>query len=254
MCTLALYFRVFDSHPLIVAANRDEHYDRPSVAPHLWPTRPAVFAGKDLLAGGTWFGVNQHGLVAGILNRRPRGKEAPPAPSRSRGLLCLDLLGLRTAAEASAFVQSHKDRYQPFTVLFADLEQAWVASDTGEGVAAVRLSEGLHVLSNTGDFNTQSEKVSRAYHRFAQLGDTLRSEFPGPSELPRAFASVLADHTVGTGAEDPKDAICVHAGISGTVSSILTLYSRADRQFKTFFCPGPPCRNSFGDAVALAVR
>lgn len=254
MCTLALYFRVFDGYPLIVAANRDEHYDRPSVAPHLWPTRPAVFAGKDLLAGGTWFGVNEHGLIAGILNRRPSREQASPAPTRSRGLLCLELLGLKTAPEASDFIRSHKERYQPFTLVFADLEQAWVASDIRQEIAAVRLSEGLHVLSNTGDFNAQSEKVSRAYRRFAQLGDALRSEFPDLSRWPSAFTAVLADHTVGNSAEDPKDAICVHAGLFGTVSSTLAVYSRADRQFKTFFCPGAPCQHSFGDAVALDVR
>ena len=81
-----------DRYPVIIAANRDEHYDRPSAPPALWSTRPKILAGKDLLAGGTWLGVNEHGLLVGILNRRSNSEPDPLTQTRSRGLLCLDLL------------------------------------------------------------------------------------------------------------------------------------------------------------------
>ena len=118
MCTLALYFTSFDDYPLVVAANRDEHYDRPSAPPALLNADPAILAGRDLRAGGTWLGVvNEHGLLAGILNRRADGETEPRPGTRSRGLLCLDVLALKTAADARGFVESRTDDYQPFTLL-----------------------------------------------------------------------------------------------------------------------------------------
>ena len=101
MCTLALYFQCFDRYPLLVAANRDEHFDRPSAPPSLLNNRPKLIAGKDLSAGGTWLGVNEFGLMAGILNRRINNGVALPATvARSPGLLCLELLQLPSVAAA----------------------------------------------------------------------------------------------------------------------------------------------------------
>jgi uncharacterized protein with NRDE domain len=128
---LALYFNVFAEHPIIVAANRDEHYDRSSAPPNLIGRNPAIVAGKDLVAGGTWLGVNEHGLSVGILNRRVT-QEQKPANFRSRGLLCLDLLGLKSAACAEAYLhEPQKSVYQPFTLVFADGAQAWTAANVG---------------------------------------------------------------------------------------------------------------------------
>lgn len=251
MCTLALYFRVLDDYPLIIAANRDEQYDRPSMAPHLWQTSPMIVAGKDLLAGGTWLGVNEHGLMTAILNRRADTEPQPARSSRSRGLFCLDLLGLKTAAQGIEFVRSHSERYQPLTLVFADVTQAWVVYNPRQELKASRLPEGLHVFSNTGQL--ESEKVSRAHRRFAQLADSRRSNVQEASDWPEALAPILGDHAVGNGSVDPKDAICVHGGASGTVSSSIILCSRSERQVKTFFCPGPPCRASFGEALALDI-
>src|ERR1043165_2884464 len=90
MCTLALYFRQFENYPLVIAANRDEHCSRAAAGPQIWPTNPRIVAGKDLVAGGTWLGVNARGIAAGIVNRRVSIDAA--ASPRSRGLLCLDML------------------------------------------------------------------------------------------------------------------------------------------------------------------
>ncbi|MGH7927508.1 MAG: NRDE family protein, partial [Candidatus Binatia bacterium] len=84
MCTLALFFDVFDGYPLLVAANRDERYDRPAMPPGLIAANPRIMAGKDLRAGGTWLGVNEHGLLVGILNRRAKRETVPDSQVRSR--------------------------------------------------------------------------------------------------------------------------------------------------------------------------
>lgn len=252
MCTLALYFRLSDDHPLLVAANRDEHYDRPSAAPALLGADPIILAGKDLVAGGTWLGVNEYGLVCGILNRKLANERATPMPTRSRGLLCMDLLRLKSAAAALHFVVSHEERYQPFTVLYADSREAWTAYNVEREIKTIRLDPGLHVFSNTAEFSAQTEKLARAHRQFSGLVAQFQSS---PSESWIAtLAHMLGDHTLGAGSGDPREAICVHGEVSGTVSSSIIFYSASDRRFHGLHSPGPPCRTPFGEALTLTVR
>ena len=83
--------------PLLIAANRDEQYDRPSAPPQLLGKEPKFIAGRDLRAGGTWLGANEHGVIAAMLNRRINSQNVAFADARSRGLLCIDLLARRSA-------------------------------------------------------------------------------------------------------------------------------------------------------------
>jgi uncharacterized protein with NRDE domain len=242
--------------PVLVAANRDEHYDRPSAAPHLWSTKPSVLAGKDLLAGGTWLGVNEHGLLVGILNRRPNGEPDPllKSHSRSRGLLCLDILSFKSAAAACEFINRHEERYQPFTIVFVDRSEAWIAYNIREKIETRKLDAGLHVYSSTADLAVRSEKIDRAHIRFAGIGEELSSTCSDKAAWVRALHTVLGDHTLGNGSIDPREAICVHGEVSGTVSSTIIFYSQPERRLYTFNCPGPPCRETFGEALQLDLR
>ena len=254
MCTLALYFHMVERCPVIVAANRDEHYDRPSAPPDVWSTVPKILAGKDLLAGGTWLGVNEHGLLVGILNRRATSEPDPLPHSRSRGLLCLDLLKLKSAADACAFVSRHEEAYQPFTIIFADPNEAWLAYNARRQIEAHRLKEGLHVYSSAADISVRSEKVDRAHMQFAQVLEGLGPDCQDKSAWVRSLQTVLGDHKVGNGSADPREAICVHGEVSGTVSSTIIFHDQLDRQFCTFNCLGTPCRRDFGEALVLNVR
>jgi uncharacterized protein with NRDE domain len=245
---------MFKQYPLIVAANRDEHYDRPSAPPTRWSTEPKIIAGKDLLAGGTWLGVNEHGVLAGIVNRRLNSEQDAPVHTRSRGLFCLDLLSRPSAAEAREFTQWQEETYQPFTALFADRGEAWVAYNIGREVRSQRLHEGLHVLSNAPHFDIRSEKIDRAYLRFAQFVDVSGLSSLNKTAMVRSLRRVLGDHTLGNGSNDPKQAICVHGDTSGTVSSTIVIYSQTERRFYVFDCPGPPCQSAFGEALGLDLR
>ena len=70
MCTFVILRRPGSDWPVIIGANRDEMKDRPWQPPDRhWQDREDVLAGKDDLAGGTWLGINDSGLVAGVLNR-----------------------------------------------------------------------------------------------------------------------------------------------------------------------------------------
>ncbi len=254
MCTLALYFKSFDDYPLVVAANRDEHYDRPAAPPALLNADPAILAGRDLRAGGTWLGVNEHGLLAGILNRRSDGEPEPRPGTRSRGLLCLNVLALKTAAEARGFVETHRDHYQPFTLLCADANEAWSAYNRGGRIKTKSLGRGLHVFSSATESDASSDKRDRAYVRFAGLAEELRANAADSADGFLRLQTVLGDHTLGDGSNDPRDAICVHGEIAGTVSSSIVLYSQRERRLRTFFCSGAPCRNVFGQAMDLDLR
>ena len=90
MCVLALWLGVDPKTPLIAAANRDEDYARPSAPPS--EVEPGLFAGKDLLGGGTWLGFNRHGLFVALTNRK---RPARRGDSPSRGLLALEALRCR---------------------------------------------------------------------------------------------------------------------------------------------------------------
>jgi uncharacterized protein with NRDE domain len=247
---------MIENFPVLVAANRDEHYDRASATPHFWSTKPRIFAGKDLLAGGTWLGVNEHGLLAGILNRRSTGEPEPPIGNhiRSRGLLCLDILSFKSAADACAFIKRHEEIYQPFTVVFVDANEAWIAHNIRQKIETRKLDRGLHVYSSASDFAVRSEKVDRAHVRFSGIVERLSSTCGDKTAWVNSLHTVLGDHAVGNGSNDPREAICVHGEISGTLSSTIIFYSQSERRVHTFSCAGPPCRGSFGETLQLDVR
>src|SRR4051812_14194719 len=107
MCTLVVAAQVFEDHPLVVVANRDEQWGRASLPPSMWPggsncasgPRPAspdlrFLAPKDLVAGGTWLGINAAGVFVGITNRFL----GPKDPDRvSRGVLVAEALAMSSA-------------------------------------------------------------------------------------------------------------------------------------------------------------
>ena len=251
MCTLAAYFHAFDDFPLIIAANRDEHYDRPSAAPRLLPTTPKIISGQDLRAGGTWLGCNERGLVVAILNRHLTDEPPVLSTARSRGALCMDLLIQNSATEAAEFLRNHRVRYNPFTVLFADRRAAYVAHNENQAILSEKLDAGLHVFSSAADFELHSSKARRAEALFAEVKNrvpVLGSDMPRSI---RTLQAVLADHSLPTASTNPGDAICVHRQTSGTVSSSILFFSQSRSRFESYYCEGPPCRNVFGDALGL---
>ena len=255
VCTLALYFRVFEEFPLIVAANRDEYFSRPSVPPMVLATAPLIVGGRDLVAGGTWLGINERGLLAAILNRKSGGGERAANSLRSRGLLCLDLLALPDSARGRNFLEAQNGAtYRPFNLLVADENSALVASNVGAEIRWIPLAPGLHVLGNTSVYDPSSEKMNRAYVLFAKLTDRLAQSPPNPALWISSIGEILRDHAQEKDSKEPKNTICVHADGYGTVSSTIVWYSRPDRRFHIYHSPGPPCRSSFIESRSVDIR
>lgn len=244
---------MFEGFPLLLAANRDEHYDRPSTAPALIAGEPKVVAGLDLRAGGTWLGVNNRGIIAGILNRRSNGANPPAAELRSRGRLCLDLLQRTSVADSEMFLQGHRHRYNPFTAIIAGRSDALVAYNNGLNIILQKLGPGLHVFSSAAQFDLHSAKAARAYELFSQAVQGQNLGQNDGAGVVAALQPVLADHSLAADSEDPGDAICVHREGSGTVSSSIVRFGEVESHFESFYCPGAPCSHTFSAALTLGV-
>ena len=247
MCTLAIYFKVAPEWPVIIAANRDEFLDRPATDPAVLNESPHVVGGKDLRAGGTWLGINEYGLVAGLLNRRPAEEANPDA--RSRGMLCLDALRRSNAAEAAKFAGAERGGdYNPFNLLMASREAAYVAYNRGSHIEVVNLTPGLHLLSNLDVNDFECPKISRSYSRFAELGEMAQFRCD-PIGGRSALGSLLADHSTQLDARTGRpNALCLHLDAYGTRSSSLIFLGR-NGEVRHFFAPGAPCTTDYKPAM-----
>jgi|SRR5579885_253917 uncharacterized protein with NRDE domain len=247
MCTLALYLRVFPQFPLVVAANRDEFLARPAAAPTTLCQYPLVVGGKDLRAGGTWLAINEHGLIAGLLNRR---SELPADPDRrSRGLLCLDALKFPTVSEALRFVVAQApERYNPFNLLLASRAEAAVAHNRQGRIDATMLAPGTHLLTNLDVNDFECPRISRSFNRFAALASE-RSVADDPPLMRQRLAALLSDHSTQL---DPRtgrpNSLCLHLGDYGTRESSL-VFVDAQGRVEHYFAPGPPCTTAYAAAA-----
>lgn len=169
MCTVILLRRPGSTWPLILAANRDEKLIRPWSPPgRHWPDRPDVIAGLDQLAGGTWMGLNDTGVVACILNRH--GTLGPQPGKRSRGELVLEALDHADADEAAkALAEIDPAAYRPFNMIIADNRDAFWIALRGQSSAAdvAPIPPGLSMLT-AGDLNDPSEvRIAAFQPKFA---------------------------------------------------------------------------------------
>lgn len=98
MCLILFSFQPDSDRPLVLGANRDEFFARPTVPAHYWKDQPDILAGRDLQAGGTWLGVTRQGRFAAITNVREPGDRT--VYLHSRGKLTTDFLKSRQSPDA----------------------------------------------------------------------------------------------------------------------------------------------------------
>lgn len=151
MCLIAFSFDS-QKNQLLLAANRDEYYNRPTAAAHWWPDGQ-TFAGKDLLAGGTWLAVNSLGRLAALTNYR--SASAAPADALSRGSLVTRALDpAQSVASILNDIAQTAEQYAGFNLLVMDWDptargtlSAWYLANHGAGTPR-RLASGVYGLSN----------------------------------------------------------------------------------------------------------
>ena len=145
MCLIILGWQLHPDYPLAVAANRDEFHARPTAVATFWPDAEQVCAGRDLEAGGTWFGSSRTGRFAALTNYREGRSSDFPRPSR--GALVAGFLASATSIDQ--FVESihpHADEYAGFNLLLGDGKRLACYSNRQAGIHW--LKPGVYGLSN----------------------------------------------------------------------------------------------------------
>jgi len=145
MCIIAFHYKTNPQHELIIAANRDEFYERPTKQAYFWPTTPIIFAGQDSQAGGTWMGVNENGRFVAITNYR--NPELDVLKPISRGRIATDFLC--TADDASTFAEQLrriKDDVGPYNVLLYDGTELIHYNNIFDEITVI--PPGTHTLCN----------------------------------------------------------------------------------------------------------
>ncbi|GMQ90034.1 MAG: NRDE family protein [Gammaproteobacteria bacterium] len=197
MCILLLSLQQHPKYPLIVAANRDEFYDRPTNAADFWADAPHVLAGRDRRQGGTWLGITRQGRFAALTNFRDA--ESTPAERPSRGhLVSKFLLGDEPPHVYLSTVAQQADRYNGFS-LIAGQGDDFIFYSNREGRVR-RLAPGVYGLSNHL-LNTPWPKVSRGTQSLSEL------LFAGGDPAPEILFATLADGTIADDAGLPDTGI-----------------------------------------------
>jgi uncharacterized protein with NRDE domain len=257
-------FQVVPGAPLIVAANRDELYERPTVAmAALRETGPRILGGRDELAGGTWLAVSEHGQVAGLTNQ-PSAEGRDPT-KRSRGELPVFFASYPSAAQAVERVTAalHPSDYNPCWMLVGDRNSLFSVGIAGgdqpevEQPEVEQLPPGLHILVNA-PLRASSAKVDRV----ARLIDEAMSAQPddSPASAVAALEAVLRDHepavkepqVTSAGWVRPPEvsAACVHTPSHGTRSATTVCVPTAGTP-RIRFADGHPCEVPMRDVSGL---
>lgn len=145
MCLILFSQQHHPGYPLIIGANRDERYERPSAPLAFWPDAPHVAGGRDLQAGGTWLGITRQGRWGALTNYRNPGNHRPDAPSRGR-LVSDYLVGAAAPGQYLAAIEPRAREYNGFNLLVGDLAGTCYLSNSDGG--SCRIEPGVHGLSN----------------------------------------------------------------------------------------------------------
>lgn len=193
MCLILIAWQAHEAFPLVLAANRDEYYRRPSLPLAPWSDNPDILGGRDLEAGGSWLACHRDGRFAAVTNVR-RG--IPEKARHSRGDLVRNYLN--SDFQPHEFIELNKpDEYAGFNLLLGSSEELLYLTNRGEHPVR-RLTPGIYGLSNH-QLDTPWPKLMKARQAFG----TALAELP-ESE---AFFQLLADQEPAADADLPDTSI-----------------------------------------------
>lgn len=260
MCLIAF---AFDAHPdqaLVLAANRDEFYDRPTAPAHFWEGEPGLLAGRDERAGGTWMGVTRAGRFAALTNVRAPGERREEAPSRG-GLVKDFLTDERPPRAFLEALAERADRYNGFNLLAGTFgaKPHLAHFSTHDGDPPTQVAPGVHGLSNAS-LDTSWPKVERATAGLQNLLDEgaatseallrlLDDRTPAPAEalpdtgVPAKLERALSPVFIQTEGYGTRSSTALRVGRSGEVTFVERSFeegtSPTDRRFAFEIEPEP---------------
>lgn len=219
MCLFALAHRASKRFPLVIAANRDEDYGRPTLEAGFWDDAPGIVGGRDALHGGSWLAIDRHGRFAAVTNLR--GSYGVTG-KLSRGNLVRDFVaGSEGPLEYAQRLEAKKDEYAGFHLVTGiAVRDAALLSGT-----AALLEPGVHALSNA-EPGVRWPKVEKAE---AEMSRLLTIEDAGDlcGELMTLLTTPAADPPA-----DPTREIFIAGEQYGTRSSTVIV---VDRDGETLF-------------------
>lgn len=236
MCLILIAHQAHPDLPLVVAANRDEHYQRPSAQARFWPEANHVLAGRDLEAGGTWLGLTRGGRFAAVTNIRNGG--AATDATRSRGELVRDFLeGADDPFDYCQKVAAKAAEYRGFNLLVGDSQSLVYCDNLNRNVQ--RLAPGTYGLSNHL-LDTPWPKVVKGKNRLSEQLASWREATPAHCEellemlTDREIAEdeFLPNTGVGLEAERLLSPIFIEGDQYGTCCSTAIII---DKQGQAFF-------------------
>lgn len=246
MCIILLASEVHADYPLILAANRDEFYERPTEQAHFWTDAPETLAGRDLERGGTWLGVTLGGRIAAITNYREPGVKIKGAPSRGR-LVSDFLAGAESAEDYLQGLRASASLYNGFNLIVGAGGHLGYLSNRGGAPQAI--APGVHGLSNHL-LDTPWPKVERGREALAGLvegGGPLSVEdlFRILADDARAQDEILPETGVGLELERMLSPLFIESPVYGTRSSTVVMFSRRREVafIERTFRPGSPQHN-----------
>ncbi len=214
MCLIVFSFDEHDNYRLVLAANRDERHDRPAAPMAFWDEQPNLLAGRDLEAGGTWFGVTREGRWAAVTNFHGAMEHVEGAPSRGE-LARAYLAGAGMPVDFLRRLKGTSERYKGFSLLAGDSNEVGFLSnrsdDSVSETEARRLAPGSYGLSNHL-LNTPWPKVVRARGMLAE-------ELKAPDVSVDALLRLMRDESVPAvdDAQSEKERILTPMFIPGPV-------------------------------------
>ncbi|MEW6673182.1 MAG: NRDE family protein [Thermodesulfobacteriota bacterium] len=249
MCLILLSIGMHADNPLIVAANRDEFYDRPASPLAFWYEAPQVLAGRDLRGGGTWMGIAPGGRIGALTNYRDPSSLKENAPSR--GVLVANFLkGVESPRKYLERIRTSARRYNPFNLLAGDQSGLYYYSNRSDEIRC--LDSGLYGLSNHL-LDTPWPKVRKGKDALeamlkrqkrvlpADLFDILMDRSLPPDHL-------LPDTGVGLEWERLLSPVFITGRTYGTRSATALIVNRSGRSTiaeRTFAPPGEGMNRSF---------
>jgi uncharacterized protein with NRDE domain len=221
MCLLLIASKTHQRYPLIIAANRDEYYSRPSAEAQFWKDETSILAGRDMQAGGTWLGMTRQGRIAAVTNFHE--DTIHPQPPKSRGELVTGFLRSDASPQDhSKHIMSTGLDYQGFTLVFGTTDALLCCSNRTN--AGGHINPGVHGLGNYR-LNDGSYKVVKGR-------DALRSLLSQPAGItPDRLFSLLGDRT-RPGEQDSLSPIFITGREFGTRCSTVIMI---DNEGNVFF-------------------
>jgi len=175
MCLIVVALNAHPQFPLVIAANRDEDFERPSLRAHRWTDDPRILGGRDITHGGSWLAISTSGRFAAVTNLR-----GAMTKGRSRGLLVSEFVsGAEDTRAAAANIIAHGSEYAGFDLVIGEIGGATLLLSNADG-SITEWGQGIHGVSNAPPgvpwpkVNRAVEEVSAVLKRPTSREDIVR--------------------------------------------------------------------------------